>query len=138
MNAIVVTQNCIDLGGVQDPFTCPMALALKNAGYTCYVGDDSTTAGRRVTDYDDDSKIYQHDPQVSKWIVDFDNGEKVNPFSFVLDSKTESLYMYQTDLSIDPAEVEAKLKAEYDAMPHIVAARLKREAKEKEHGNSAS
>jgi hypothetical protein len=78
---INVTQDDIDNGNVGDACACPVALALRRAfktgGYDFYVEDKCMF----VNNY-----AYFNPPEVKNFIVNFDHGIKVEPFSFELES----------------------------------------------------
>lgn len=100
MKKFNVTQKHIDAGEYQDPFSCPIALSLKEQGYQCtHVGDDVTTAGTCNDGRTDNREDYQHDYLVSKWIANYDNQEKVYPFEFTLDSINKVMYMSKSQLN---------------------------------------
>lgn len=70
-----VLQRHIDAGKPEDGDNCPIALAIKEAGHTCSVGDDLVIDGKK----------YRWPKELYDFIGDFDLGHGGEPFSFDLD-----------------------------------------------------
>lgn len=69
-----IRQIHIDTGVQGEPDSCPVALAIKEAGYERSVGDEIIIDGLKF-------KLPQ---AVSDFVADFDGGENPVPFSFDL------------------------------------------------------
>lgn len=70
-----VLQRHIDAGKPEDGDNCPVALAIKEAGHECSVGDELVIDGLK----------YQWPKELYNFIGDFDMGHGGEPFSFDLD-----------------------------------------------------
>jgi len=83
---VKVTQEHIDTGnrGSRSPESCPVALAMKDAGMH-YPWVDS----EYISFFDAEAHQEPTPPLVALFIMDFDAGEPVEPFEFELEAETE-------------------------------------------------
>lgn len=77
---IVVTQNDIERGTRYRACACPVALAIKRR-----TSRECEVAGRYMIFRSDINTKYDLPTPVRKFVVDFDTGKPVKPFSFELD-----------------------------------------------------
>lgn len=77
---INVTQKNIDEGGRCMALSCPIALALNNV----FVPDKMLSTNQ-YTFHTGNGIDYKLPPEVTKFINNFDDGKKVEPFSFVVE-----------------------------------------------------
>ena len=78
-----VTQDHIDKGWKANGVKCPVAYAFTEKGYNCCIG---TTA--LFADVYPGCEFFC-DNRLEKWILDFDAGNKVSPFTLELDEKNK-------------------------------------------------
>lgn len=83
---VTVTQKNIDDGKTCSAHTCAIALAFVDMGFGCVsVGAWAATVakGERAWLASDIRKVYRLTTEASQFIEQFDNGETVEPFSFI-------------------------------------------------------
>lgn len=76
---IRVTKKHIKQGVISDPYSCPVALAIRDKGFECVV-TEHTIRTNNIWAY----KRYNCPRSVSRFVKAFDKGRKVKPFSFIL------------------------------------------------------
>jgi hypothetical protein len=75
---IEVTQSDIDNGLSCDSQYCPIALAVRRAGFTNVNVDESVISVG-------DGRLFEHDNERFDFLIHFDRNLEVEPFSFDLD-----------------------------------------------------
>ena len=82
---VQVTQECIDKGVKVEPQLCPIALALKGAGFS------NVSVGAYTISFDQGllAKDLKQNDQMIFFRRNFDNGKHVSPFEFETDELTK-------------------------------------------------
>ena len=89
IETLEVTQKFIDNGKCRDGGGCPVALCIQKAGYL-YGEVAATHISLNLTDY-----ALRNDEALQNWILDFDNGKDVKPFSLELDTRNKQAKLRQ-------------------------------------------
>ena len=83
IETLEVTQKLIDNGKCRDGGGCPVALCIQKAGYL-YGEVAATHIALNLTDY-----ALCNDEALQNWILDFDSGRDVFPFTLELDREKQ-------------------------------------------------
>ena len=88
---IVVSQLHIDAGSPVDTNKCPIALSLRDMGFIIHVSRNKVSL----------TKEYELPLSARRFLVDFDDGKNVQPFSFHLTNHWEPTYVELTEKLTD-------------------------------------